>query len=160
MLHQPQVTSQQYKAQRGILSEVVFGNPQHGCSSMGVCKVHIGPQLLNADNSLIDSGCSCKKAIAFLCAETPETLTIHFLNYSLNAKKKAKFFPGERFVVEVEFPLPRVLNRALGLGGTSFSIQPDHYPTQNDGLYHTVEVRLAPIEQKMQFIHSKVLITS
>lgn len=152
MLHQPQFTSRRHKAQRGILSEVIFGNPQHGCSSMGVCKVHIGPQLIKEDNSLTNSGCSCKKAIAFLCSDQPEVLTIHFLNYSLNTKKKAKFFPGERFVVEAEFPLPKVLNRALGLGGTSFVIQPGHYPTKNDGLYHSVDVRLAPLNKKLNSI--------
>lgn len=144
MLHQPLLQNHLHKAQRGILSEVVFGNPQSGCSSMGVCKVHIGPSLENRDNQLKTNGCSCKKAIAFIRSEQPERLLIHFINYSLNPSKKQKFFPGDRFVVEAEFPLPGVLNRALGFGEKQFVIQPDHYPTQNDGIYHTVEVRLTP----------------
>lgn len=142
MLHQPLLQNYLHKAQRGILSEVVFGNPQNGCSSMGVCKVHIGPDFVNSHKSLTNRGCGCKKAIAFIRSEQPERLLIHFLNYSLSPAKKRKFFPGDRFVVEVEFPLPGVLNRALGLGEKAFSIQPDHYPTQNDGIYHTVEVNL------------------
>lgn len=144
MLHQPLIQNHLHKAQRGILSEVVFGNPQNGCSSMGVCKVHIGPSWQNESNSLVNSSCGCKKAIAFIRSEQPGRLLIHFLNYSLSPAKKRKFFPGDRFVVEVEFPLPEVLNRALGLGKTQFYIQPDHYPTQNDGIYHTIEVEITP----------------
>lgn len=143
MLHQPLISTHLHKAQRGILSEVVFGNPQNGCRSMGVCKVHIGPSMLMGDKSLETSTCSCKKAIAFLRSEKPGKLLIHFLNYSLSVSKKEKYFPRDRFVVEVAFPLPGALQDALGLGESQYFIQPGHYPTQNDGLYHTIEVTVA-----------------
>lgn len=142
MFHTSPIAQHLNLAQRGILAEVVFGNPQSNCSKMGVCKMHIGPRAVVAPKELKDSTCSCKKSIAFLRPDGKEKVFIHFLNYSLTAKKIETYFPGNRFVVEAPYSLPRALCSALGLGEGRYSLQPGHYPTLNDGMYHTISIVL------------------
>ncbi|MEL6143342.1 MAG: hypothetical protein AAFU67_17195, partial [Bacteroidota bacterium] len=79
---------------------------------------------------------------AFLRPQTQSKLLIHFLNYSLKSEFYQKYFPNDHFVVEEKFELPRALQRALGLGEGSFYLQPGHYTTHNDGIYHTITISL------------------
>jgi hypothetical protein len=104
--------------------------------------MHIGPRAVVVPNELTNSSCSCKKSIAFLRPDGKERVFIHFLNYSLTDKKMTTYFPGNRFVVEAPYSLPKALSGALGLGEGRYSLQPGHYPTLNDGMYHTISVEL------------------
>lgn len=142
MFHKPEIAQFIDQAQKGILAEVVFGNPQTDCRNLGVCKMHIGPKAVALPNELKTKACGCPTTIAFIRKGQGETLHVHFLNYSLKPAYLKKYFPGDRFVVEAKFPLPEALCRALGLGESKFYIQPGHYPSLNDGLYHTVSVSL------------------
>lgn len=109
---------------------------------MGVCKVHIGPRAVVTPNDVETSGCSCNKGIAFLRPNGKKEMHIHFMNYSLSARQYKKYFPGDSFVVEAPYSLPRALCRALGYGEASLAIQPGTYPALNDGMYHTVSVKI------------------
>lgn len=143
MFHTSPIAQHLTIAQRGILAEVVFGNPNAGCRNMGICKMHIGPRAVVVPNELKDSTCSCKKSIAFVRKDGNDGVFIHFLNYSLSAKQYTTYFPGNCFVVEAPYSLPKALCSALGLGEQGqFSLQPGHYPTLNDGVYHTISVRV------------------
>ncbi len=140
MFHQSEIAQYINLAQKGILAEVVFGNPQVGCRNMGVCKVHIGPRAVIGPNALKTNECSCSKSIAFLRLQGENKLYFHFLNYSLSPKQYEKFFPGGDFVIEAPLRLPSALGVAFGLGEQAWALQAGHYRCHNDGMYHTVLV--------------------
>ncbi len=144
MFHQSEIVQYTNLAQKGILAEVVFGNPQAGCRNMGVCKVHIGPRAIVGPNALNNNGCSCSKSIAFLRPKGKEAVYFHFLNYSLSPKQYTNFFPDGYFVMEAPFALPKQLCQNFGFKGQDLILQPGRYRCHNDGMYHTVVVNVQP----------------
>jgi len=142
MFSTPELVQHHYAAQRGLLAEVVFGNPKSDCRNLGVCKMHIGPKAIVPNNELIVSKKCCPSAIAFLRIKSQKALLIHFLNYSLKPEWIQKYFPQNHFVVEERFELSSALHWALELGKGKFSLLPGHYQAHNDGIYHTVTIPL------------------
>lgn len=146
MFHQSEIAQYTSLAQKGILAEVVFGNPQIGCRNMGVCKVHIGPRAIIGPNALKNNACSCSKSIAFLRLQRENKLCFHFLNYSLSPKQYERFFPEGQFVIEASFTLPKALSAAFGLKNEALVLQAGRYNCHNDGMYHSVLVEVATTE--------------